>query len=251
MKLRVIIATMIGLVAAAAVGLGTYGLIGSGDCNSAETCTVPPVVIVGGIFLGLPVAVIAIAAGGGLLVMGSVVTAIGVGALAAAVEGNTFGWVFGGAFLLVGLGLVWLGVIAGRLARRAATLKESGRPGVAVVLSVSDTGTTVNQSPMAKLQLRVEPADGSAPFEIVATQVVSRVGPPRPNDRFAVKYDPANPTQLVLGEPLPAAPEPASMPAAPLGGSVVDQLAKLDELRRSGALTQAEFDAAKARLLNL
>ena len=31
--------------------------------------------------------------------------------------------------------------------------------------------------------------------------------------------------------------------------SLVDELAKLDELRRNGALTEAEFEQAKARLL--
>lgn len=44
----------------------------------------------------------------------------------------------------------------------------------------------------------------------------------------------------------PAAPEPAASTGA---GSVADQLTKLDELRRSGVLSEAEFQAQKARLL--
>ncbi|CAM3531699.1 SHOCT domain-containing protein [Occultella aeris] len=40
---------------------------------------------------------------------------------------------------------------------------------------------------------------------------------------------------------------PAS--AAPVGGDLVDELQRLASLRDSGALTDAEFDAAKARLL--
>jgi len=108
------------------------------------------------------------------------------------------------------------------------------------VLTVADTGTTVNDDPLARLRLRVEPADGSAPFEAEAVTLVSRLAPPRPGDRFAVGYDPADRTRLAVREALPA--EPAA-------GGLVDQLEKLDRLRRSGSLTESEFELAKARLL--
>ena len=39
-------------------------------------------------------------------------------------------------------------------------------------------------------------------------------------------------------------------PAAPAADSIPDQIAKLDQLRQSGALTQAEFDAKKQQLLD-
>ncbi|MEN2737769.1 SHOCT domain-containing protein [Microbacterium sp. X-17] len=50
------------------------------------------------------------------------------------------------------------------------------------------------------------------------------------------------------GQPQPAAPETPALAAEP---SVLDQLAQLGELRASGVLTEAEFEAQKARILNL
>lgn len=55
-------------------------------------------------------------------------------------------------------------------------------------------------------------------------------------------------------QPAPAAPPPAAAaaPAAPAasgGGSIVDQLKELTDMKSSGALSDQEFEAAKARLL--
>ena len=49
----------------------------------------------------------------------------------------------------------------------------------------------------------------------------------------------------------PAAPPPAAAPAAApaAGGSIVDQLKELTDMKASGALSDQEFEAAKARLL--
>jgi putative oligomerization/nucleic acid binding protein len=46
----------------------------------------------------------------------------------------------------------------------------------------------------------------------------------------------------------PAAPA-AAAPAAGGGGSIVDQLKQLSDLKTSGALSDQEFEAAKAKLL--
>jgi hypothetical protein len=51
-------------------------------------------------------------------------------------------------------------------------------------------------------------------------------------------------------QPYEAAPAPAAAPAAPAAGpSLLDQLNQLDGLHQSGALTDNEFTAAKAKLL--
>jgi len=48
-----------------------------------------------------------------------------------------------------------------------------------------------------------------------------------------------------------AAPQAAAAAAAtPPGGDVLDQLAKLGELKAAGVLTEAEFQAQKARILS-
>ena len=47
----------------------------------------------------------------------------------------------------------------------------------------------------------------------------------------------------------PAAAPAAAAPAAGGGGSIVDQLKQLSDLKSSGALSDQEFEAAKAKLL--
>jgi len=49
--------------------------------------------------------------------------------------------------------------------------------------------------------------------------------------------------------PAPAAPEPAPAPAPAAAADPIAQLTQLAALKDSGALTQAEFDAEKAKLL--
>jgi hypothetical protein len=252
-KVRSVIATAVGLPAAVAVGVGTYGILTIADCESTGACQLPSSVVLITFNVGLPVAIIAIVAGGGVLVAGALFIAIGAGAMA---SGSQFGWLFGGAFLVVGLIVAVLvarlrraalgnGAAMGALMRSAFeglrnTVGETGQPAVGVVLSVADTGTTLNDDPLARLRLRIEPADGSAPFEAEAKKLVPRLSPPRPGDRFTVEYDAADRSRVAVLEALPAESR---------HDSLVDQLAKLDELHRSGALNQTEFEAAKTRLL--
>jgi len=49
-------------------------------------------------------------------------------------------------------------------------------------------------------------------------------------------------------QPAPPAPAPAAAPAAS-AGSVIDQLKELGELKEQGILTEAEFEAQKAKVL--
>ena len=53
--------------------------------------------------------------------------------------------------------------------------------------------------------------------------------------------------QQAAPPPAPAAPAPAAPAAA--GGDLVSRLGELKSLLDAGALTQAEFDAAKAKVL--
>jgi hypothetical protein len=56
--------------------------------------------------------------------------------------------------------------------------------------------------------------------------------------------------QQQYAPPPPApAPAPAAAPAASGGADLIAQLEKLGELRAAGVLTDAEFEAQKARLL--
>jgi hypothetical protein len=75
-----------------------------------------------------------------------------------------------------------------------------------------------------------------------ATAVSNRVSR-RQQGRWAAKEAQQAP------EPQPE-PEPEYAPAPADSSSMLDQLAKLGELRDSGVLTEAEFEAQKAKILN-
>jgi hypothetical protein len=153
---------------------------------------------------------------------------------------------------------------------KARNLIENGSKGVGVVLTVHDTGMTINENPRVKMSFRIEPLDGSPPFEPEKTSTVSRVEVPRTGDRYPVWYDPSDPTswayatitdgqgreqirqlfgaqaETITGigssaAAAPAAPAPAVDP--------LDRLKKLDELHSAGVLTDAEFEQKKAAIL--
>jgi hypothetical protein len=68
---------------------------------------------------------------------------------------------------------------------------SEGAQAQAVVLSVEDTGMTINDNPRVKLTLQVQP-EGEMPFEVTKKTTVSRVAIPRIGDTFLVRYDPAD-----------------------------------------------------------
>ena len=57
--------------------------------------------------------------------------------------------------------------------------------------------------------------------------------------------------ELESQQQAPSAPPPAAAPpvAAPAGGSVIEQLKQLGELRDSGVLTPEEFESQKQKIL--
>jgi Protein of unknown function (DUF3592) len=71
------------------------------------------------------------------------------------------------------------------------TLRRTGLAAQATVLSISDTGTTINQNPVAHLKLRVEPGDRPA-FEAETEMLLNRLEIPQiqPGAQVAVRYNP-------------------------------------------------------------
>ena len=154
--------------------------------------------------------------------------------------------------------------------KQAAELFETGAKGAGTVISVQDTGMTVNDNPRVKMTFRVEPLDGSPPFDAQKTTTVSRVEIPRQGDRYPVWYDPQEPAgtwayatvaddsgreslrqmfgavaDTFVGMNAPAAPAPVSGG----GQDVVEQIKQLADLHQQGILTDEEFAAQKAKLL--
>ena len=76
---------------------------------------------------------------------------------------------------------------------------QNGVSAPAVVMSVQDTGVTLNDNPQARIRLRVMPMGGDA-FEAETTAVVGRfqVGMLVPGASLMVKYDPNDRTKVAI-----------------------------------------------------
>lgn len=103
--------------------------------------------------------------------------------------------VFGGTAVTM---LVAAPVSAAVLRRR---ILQRGRVAGARVLSIWDTGTTINYSPVVRLLLEVDPPDQPA-FQAETEQLISRVRIPRvqPGARVRVAYDPRTLAVALLDE---------------------------------------------------
>ena len=76
---------------------------------------------------------------------------------------------------------------------------QTGVSAPAVILSVQDTGVTMNENPQARIRLRVMPMNGEA-FEAEVTQIIGRfqVAMVVPNGSAMVKYDPNDKTKVAI-----------------------------------------------------
>lgn len=160
-----------------------------------------------------------------------------------------------------------MGIFGKSKKEKAADLMATGSRGVGTVVSVRDTGMTVNDNPRVEMVFRVEPLDGSPTMDLTKKTTVSRVEIPRQGDRYPVWYDPQDQdlwayatiadetgretVRQMFGE---AAETFVGMgtPAAPAGAGgqdVAAQLTQLADLKNQGLLTDEEFEAQKAKLL--
>lgn len=128
-----------------------------------------------------------------------------------------------------------------------------GKQASATITRVDDTGLTINNTYYVKLHLRVEPS-GESSFEAVITAPVSRIAVPSNGDTLWVKYDPKNKKHITIldqtdVQPLSEQPSYQTLRSSPVT-DVANELAKLAELHRNGDLTDAEYQAAKKKLLS-
>jgi hypothetical protein len=76
-------------------------------------------------------------------------------------------------------------------------VNKIGIVGVAEILKVEDTKTTINDNPRVDLTIKVYSKDRE-PFETMITRTVSRVDIPRRGDLRAVKFDPKDNSKVIL-----------------------------------------------------
>jgi hypothetical protein len=160
---------------------------------------------------------------------------------------------------------------------KAQNLMASGAKGIGTVTNVQDTGVTMNDNPRVKMTFRIEPLDGSPAFDAQKTTTVSRVEIPRSGDRYPCWYDRADPSTwayatvhddearaqigAMFGAPAESLTGFGGAAAASAAGGVavaapppavdpLERLQKLDELHKTGVLTDAEFASKKAEILS-
>ena len=80
---------------------------------------------------------------------------------------------------------------------KQAQLMQTGLPGTAEVLGIADTGALINFNPVVKLKLKVTPQYG-VPYDAEIETAVSKIAIPRVGDKINVKYNPANPNEMVV-----------------------------------------------------
>jgi len=100
-------------------------------------------------------------------------------------------------YSLLGVGIFGLGatllliasVLASSLTNRAVL--ANGRPAKATIKEIADTGTTINNNPLVRLVLEVQPPD-SPPFQAQTERVIPRLQIPQiqPGAIVHVMYDP-------------------------------------------------------------
>jgi hypothetical protein len=116
--------------------------------------------------------------------------------------------------------------------------------------------TVINNAYIRRtLRLRIERPDGAAPYEAIIKGTFMFGEIPAPGARLPVMIDPLRPqhiefasTAATSGTNQPRATQKAGRPQG-VAPDVTAQLGKLTAMHRSGDLTDAEFAAAKQRLL--
>lgn len=81
----------------------------------------------------------------------------------------------------------------------AKRIRRVGQSAEALVLSISDTGMTVNDNPVVAFRLEVRPATGT-PYEVETRGLVGRLDVPQvqPGAVLPVAIDPRDPKKVAL-----------------------------------------------------
>lgn len=85
----------------------------------------------------------------------------------------------------------------GQQALNSQAVAQTRLEAMAEVLSIADTGTTINDNPIVLLTLKaITPMNTT--FNITAQTPVSRIAIPRVGDKIKIKYNPADPSQIAV-----------------------------------------------------
>lgn len=77
-------------------------------------------------------------------------------------------------------------------------LAREGYDATAEVLYVEHTGKEIDYNPVVKMKLNIQPYDGSRFVTSTRETVVPKLAVPRVGDGLKIKYNPADPTQVLM-----------------------------------------------------
>lgn len=149
---------------------------------------------------------------------------------------------------------------------QAENLMATGRKARAKILRVDPTGMVVNTiNIQCWVTFLLEPLDGGSAFQAQKKILINQTKMPRVGDVWPAWFSPTDPNLFAVGMPDGASPEqvplfrefgiphPLDQAHAPAAATdddgPVDELQKLADMKEKGLLTDAEFTAAKAKLL--
>ncbi|SDU83343.1 hypothetical protein SAMN04488548_136731 [Gordonia westfalica] len=151
--------------------------------------------------------------------------------------------------VLIGAGLAWMRYRGGI---RSDRLRATGVRGIAEVTSIGQTGVEINNQPLMTLGLRIG-GGGLVPFEVNTRKVVPIFQQPLLyTRRLAVIVDPDTQEFEIDWEATASVVGQGSSAGFSAGDTrtVADRLSSLDDLHRSGALTEDEYRRARDRIVD-
>lgn len=168
---------------------------------------------------------------------------------------------FGLTILFGSVMLMVVGLLGGMMAYsiKLGRIVATGEPAQAVILGMQETGTRVNNQPMIKFRLRVQPQDGQPPYEATTNRVISymTIGSLGVGMTIPVKYDPNHPQDVAVdfnamrSTPISINNIGAMLSAAPQEEkSLADKLQELEESYKLGLINQQEYEKARQKVLN-
>ncbi len=149
-------------------------------------------------------------------------------------------------------------------AAQAQELMTTGQKARAKILRIDPTGMVVNNiNIQCWVSFQLEPLNGGPAFSAKKKILINQTQMPRVGDVWPAWYSATDPTLFAVGMPDGASPEQIPLfrefgiphpldeqqPTPPRDDGPVDDLAKLVQMKADGMLTDEEFAAAKARLL--
>jgi hypothetical protein len=123
---------------------------------------------------------------------------------------------------------------------------KNGVTAEATVLSVWDTGVSINDNPQVGMLLDVRPTLAPA-FQAEAKKLVSRIntGAIQPGMKVQVLYDPANPKRIEV-QSIQGFDETQAAPAV---GTTEMRLKELNNLREKDLISRDEYDKKREEIL--